>query len=64
MMMELSMMILLRKNWNENIDNIWVADESLPEKNDDDATVNCDIFQNNENGIIDDVGISDEYIPH
>ena len=44
------MMIMTRKKGKYNIDDVAIADESIPEqKNDDYATVNDDTNENNEN---------------
>ena len=44
------MMIMTRKKGKYNIDDVAIADESIPEqKNDDYSTVNDDTNENNEN---------------
>ena len=54
-------MIPLRREENKNIDNLGVADESLPGQNNDfEATVNDDTFKNTENDNIADVAVADE----
>ena len=43
-----------------NVDDIGVADESLPDQNNDyDTTVNTDTVEKNYDEIIDDIGVSD-----
>ena len=47
-----------------NIYYVGVADESLPEQNnDDDVTVNDDTVEKNKNENIDDVGVDNDSIP-